>query len=158
MVTLVASNHFDLGAYSDTTNLSHIFLDATAGGYPNTTNLTQSLFLDKTSNATTGKKYGDIGYQTNSHDIQQFIRLLEGYNASSPSYEDLTPSHCANLYNWDFLLNRRNLFIITNHSSNATFRNILLDLFMVGGGDYTLTPWLALVPRATGTCGATGAR
>ena len=72
-VTLVASNHFDPGAYSNVTGLD---LD--------------DWFLNASRNTTTGKAYGDIGYQTNSHDIQQFLRLLEGYNASTPSYEDLT--------------------------------------------------------------------
>ena len=111
-VVIVASNHFDPGAYSNTTDLDFNFLEASR-------------------NATTGKEYGDIGYETNSPDIQQFIRLLEGYNISTPSYEDLTPSQCANLYNWDFVSHRRNLFIMTNHTSNATFSNTVLEVFEV---------------------------
>ena len=146
MVTLVASNHFDPGAYSDTTNLSHLFTDENPSAWANTTNFAEGFFLEWTLNATTGKEYGDIGYQTNSHEIQQFIRLLEGYNTSTPSYEDLTPSHCANLYNWDFLSTRRNLFLITNHTSNATFRNTLLELFDIAGDDYSRTPWLCPGP------------
>ena len=126
-VTLVASNHFDPGAYLNTTKLDHRFLAASR-------------------NATTGKKYGDIGYQTDSHDIQQFTSLLEGYNTSAPSYEDLTPSQCANLYNWDFLSHRRNLFITTNHTSNATFNNTLLDQFVVGGVMWAPAPWLCPGP------------
>ena len=55
----VASNHFDPGAYSNTTEVAF------------------ELGV-MSRNATTGKEYGDIGYQTNSHDIKQFIRLLEG--------------------------------------------------------------------------------
>ena len=121
-VTLVASNHFDPGAYSNTTE---------AGSW----------FQNMSRNATTGKEYGDIGYQTNSHDVQQFIRLLEGYNASNPSYEDLTPSQCANLYNTDFVSNRRNLFIITNHTS-TTFDNTLMNLFQVSGDTYSTALWL----------------
>ena len=127
-VALVASNHFDPGAYSNTTNLDHYFLEASR-------------------NATTGKEYGDIGYQTDSHDIQQFTRLLEGYNASTPSYEDLTPSRCANLYNWDFVSHRRNLFIITNHTSDTTFNNTLLELLgPLGGLVYESVPWLCPNP------------
>ena len=109
-------------------------------------NFTQDFFLRWTLNATTGKEYGDIGYQTNSHEIQQFVRLLEGYNTSTPSYEDLTPSHCANLYNWDYIPNCRNLFLITNHTSNATFRNTLLELFVIYGDDDTRAPWLCPGP------------
>ena len=125
-VTLVASNHFDPGAYSNTTEAA-------------------SWFKNISRNATTGKEYGDIGYQTNSHDVQQFLRLLEGYNASNPSYEDLTPSQCANLYNKDFVSNRRNLFIITNHTS-TTFDNTLINLFRVSGDQYSTTPWLCPSP------------
>ena len=126
-VTVVASNHFDPGAYSNTTNSTQDF------GYT-------------TLNATTGREYGDIGYQTDSHDIQQFLSLLEGYNASNLSYEDLTPSQCANLYNTDFVSNHRNLFLIANHTSTATFDNTLLDLFRVSGDQFSPDPWLCPGP------------
>ena len=109
-VALVAINHFDSGVYLNTTNFNSDFLEASR-------------------NATTGKEYGDIGYQTNSHEIQQFISMLEGYNTSTSSYEDLTPSRCANLYNKAFVSGRRNVFVITNYTSNATFNNTLMDLF-----------------------------
>ena len=78
-------------------------------------------------NITTGKKYGDIGYQTISHDLQLFTSMLEGYNANTSNYEDLTPSRCANLYSTPFPSNHRNLFMITNHTSNGTFDNTILD-------------------------------
>ena len=126
-VTLVASNHFDPGAYSNATGLDDWLLKASR-------------------NTTTRKEYGDIGYQTDSHDIQQFINMLEGDNTSTPSYEDLSPSRCANLYNWDFVSHRRNLFIMTNHTSNATFNNTLLEMFSVGGFMIEPSPWLCPGP------------
>ena len=121
-VTLVTNNHFETGAYSNTTEAFW--------------------FRWMTRNATTGKEYGDIGYQTDSHNIQQFTSMLEGYNASAPSYEELTPSQCVNLYNTDFVSNRRNLFLITNQASSATFNNTLLKVFMVQGNDTSPTNWM----------------
>ena len=112
------------------------------------TNLDRN-FLLASSNTTTGKEYGDIGYQTDSHDIQQFISILEGYNTSTPSYEDLTPSRCANLYNWDFESHRRNLFIITNHTTNATFNNTLLEQFETGGLAFEPGSWMCSSPQRT---------
>ena len=123
VLTLVATNHFDPGAYSNTTNLDPEFREASR-------------------NATTGKQYGDIGYQTNSHEIQQFTSMLEGYNANTSSYEDLTPSQCANLYNWDFMSHRRNLFVITNHTSNTTFDNTLLNLYTIHGSEFSTSLWM----------------
>ena len=120
----MASNHFDPGAYS------------------NTTNWAQDI-EDETFNATTGKESGDI---------QQFLTLLEGSNTSTPSYEDLTPSQCANLYNWDFVSNRRNLFIITNHTSNATINNTLLDKIEIPGLSLEGAGWMCPGPLGSGGC------
>ncbi|PUU72803.1 hypothetical protein B9Z19DRAFT_1136677 [Tuber borchii] len=39
-------------------------------------------------------QYGDIGYQTNSPEIQVFINALAGLNPSPQGYEDLTPLEC----------------------------------------------------------------
>ena len=60
-----------------------------------------------------------------SPDFQLFTRMLEGYNASTPSYEDLRPSQCINLYYTDLLSSHRNLFLITNHTSNSNSNGTL---------------------------------
>ena len=123
IVTFVASNHFDPGAYSNTTEVPF-------------------RIREMLRNATTGKTYGDIGYQTDSHDIQLFTSILEGHNASAPRYEGLTPSQCVNFYNTQFLSTHRNLFLITNHTSTATFNNTLLKFFIVGGKYASPTFWM----------------
>ena len=117
LVVFVASNHFDPGAYS------------------NTTRLDLYSFITMPQNGT-----------TNSHDFQQFTSMLEGHNTSTSSYEDLTPSHCANLYNRDFVSSHRNLFLITNHTSNATFDNTLLGMLRVDGSNYPQGRWMCPVP------------
>ncbi|PUU76467.1 hypothetical protein B9Z19DRAFT_1194727 [Tuber borchii] len=112
VVTLVTNNHFEAGAYSNTTGMD-------------------DWLLGLSRNATTGKKYGDLGYETDSHDIQLFNSILEGNNASAASYQDWTPSQCADLYNRDFVSNRRNLFLITDHTPNTKYNNTLLDISWV---------------------------
>ena len=92
LITFVTRNHFQPGAYTNTTEMD-------------------SWFGKMSHNTTTGKNYDDIGYQTDSHDMQQFISMLEGGNGSTPNYEDLTPSECIRLYSTDFVSDRRNLFI-----------------------------------------------
>jgi len=89
-----------------------------------------SIFQKASLNTTTGKKYGDIGYQTNSPNIQLFSRALEGLNPSTQGYEDLTPLECAEAYNTDFSFqsSRRNVFLITKHSSNTTFNHTILAM------------------------------
>ena len=99
-------------------------------------------FLAMSRNTTTRKEYGDIGYQTDSHNIQKFISMLEGHNASTASYQSLPPSQCANLYNTDFVSSRRNLFLITNHTSTAKFNNTLLKFFNVQANDTSPTNWM----------------
>ena len=93
-------------------------------------------------NATTGKEYGDIGYQTDSHDIQLFISMLEGNNASTPGYETLSPSQCTKLYNTDFVSNHRNILLITNHPSNDIFDKTVLHISLVRGDDTSPTRWM----------------
>ncbi|PUU76461.1 hypothetical protein B9Z19DRAFT_990554 [Tuber borchii] len=122
-VTFVASNHFELGAYSNTTEAPF-------------------QFRETLRNATTGKQYGDIGYQTDSHIIQQFTSILEGYNVSTTSYEGLTPSQCAKFYNTNFVSKRRNLFLITNYTSPAKFNNTFLKLTIVRGKEVSPTTWM----------------
>ena len=52
------------------------------GTYKNTTIWDISGFLHVSHNATTQKKYGDIGDKTNSSTIQLFSNMLEGFNSS----------------------------------------------------------------------------
>ena len=70
-------------------------------------------------NHTNEDRYGGIRYVTDSPDFQLFTCMLEGYNASTLSYQDLTPSQCINLDYTDLLSSHRNLFLITNHTSNS---------------------------------------
>ena len=124
-IAFVTKNHFEPGAYSNTTGA-----------------------LRKIShNATTGKEYGDIGYQTDSHDMQLFITMLEGYNGSTPSYEDLTPSQCIRFYSRNLVSDRRNLFLITNYTSNAMYNNTFLDIWwFIDGGMVSAASWTCLWP------------
>jgi len=126
----VANNHFEPGAYSDTTGVN-------------------SWFRENSCNATTGKEYGDIGYQTDSYEIQLFTSMLEGHNASTPSYEDLTPSQCTNLYKADFMSNHRNLFLVSNHTSDDTYNNTILDMTIVMGDEISSNSWMCYWQRAS---------
>ena len=134
LVTVVTNNHFEPGAYSNTTKMKFDFLELA-------------------TNTTTGKTYGDIGYQTNSHDMQLFLSMLEGYNGSTPSYEDLTPAQCIRLYSTDLVSDRRNLFMITNHTSSATHNNTLLDTWWSRDGcDITPASWTCIYPQSFPKC------
>ena len=136
LVTVVTNNHFEPGAYTNTTKIK-----------PD--------FLGLVRNTTTGMTYGDIGYQTNSHDIQLFISMLEGYNGSTPSYEDITPSQCIRLYTTDLVSDRRNLFMITNRTSSATNNNTLLDTWWSEDG-CVISPatWTCIYPQSFPNCKA----
>ena len=78
---------------------------------------------------------GTFGYQ-------QFSGALEGYNASTNSYEDLTPSECTKLYNTDYMSSHRNLFLIAKHSSNTTHNNTLLSMILVPSDGVLPSSWL----------------
>ena len=114
LVSVVAKNHFKPGAYSNPDKV-------TTFGW---------------RNATTGEEYLD------SHDVRLFRSMLQGNSSSAQRYEDLTPSECINLYNTDFVSNHRNLFLITNHSSNTTHNNIVLDVEIVKGRDKSPGNWM----------------
>ena len=118
LVTVVTKDHFEPGTYSNLRIESRL------------------PFEYATRNATTGEEYQD------SDDIQLFKSMLEGYNASTQRYEDLTPSQCVKLYNTDFVSNHRNLFLITNNSSNTTQNNTLLDMAVVSGTDKSPEIWM----------------
>ncbi|PUU76454.1 hypothetical protein B9Z19DRAFT_1194719 [Tuber borchii] len=114
LITFVTSNHFEPGAYSNTTG-------------------EDSALRYFSHNQTTGKEYGDLGYQTDIQDIQLFGRMLKGYNPDARSYEDLAPSQCTTFYNADFLLNRRNLFLITNYTFDDPYNNTFLYMAFTQG-------------------------
>ena len=115
-VTVVTSNHFEPGAYTNTTMIQN-------KGF--------GILLYSPLNSNGSLRYqpnSATPLSTNSSSIQQFINMLEGNNTSTESYKDLMLSECTKVYNTDFLTNHRNLFLITNHSSNTTFNNTLLDI------------------------------
>ncbi|PUU76465.1 hypothetical protein B9Z19DRAFT_1149417 [Tuber borchii] len=120
---LVSNNHFEPGAYSNIAEVDYSFQGISR-------------------NTTTGKQYGEPGYETDSNDIQLFGLMLEGSNANTPSYEDLTPSLCAKLYNTDFMSSHRNLFLITDYTPNATYNNTLLDIERVTSDKPSLGYWM----------------
>ena len=105
----MTNDHFEPGTYRRNTSEAEI-----------------GAFKHLSLNTTTGKQYGDIGYQTNSSKIQLFSSALEGLNPSAQGYKDLTPLKCAKAYNTYYVPNRRNLFLITKHSSNITHNNTIL--------------------------------
>jgi len=124
-VAAVTKNHFEPGAYS---NGAEVFYR-----YDRESAVERS-----------GRKYEDLGYQKDPHDIQLFASMLDGHNASTRSYEDLTPSQCAKLYNTDFISTRRNLFLITNYTSPATFNSTLLRFLIVRGDGTSPSSWICL--------------
>ena len=81
-------------------------------------------------------------YRTGSFDSQLFSGVLNGYDTSTQSYEDHTPSECTKLYNTDFVSNHRNLFLITKHTSNTTHNNTLLDIIHVSGKETSSSSWM----------------
>ena len=115
LVTAVTKDYFEPGAYSNITE-----------AFP------RYFYQEIYHNSSTGVTiYGDNGDSRGSYDKQLFSSVLEGYDTSTRSYEDLTPSECTKLYNTDFVSNHRNLFLITNHASNTTHNNTLLDMIHV---------------------------
>ena len=124
-VTAVTNNHFEPGAYSNTTEI-----------------LNEYLLLIR--NATAEAGYGDIGYKypTDSPSFQELTSMLEGYNANTLSYEDLTPLQCLKIYNTDPLSSNRNLFLITNHTSNSTSDDTLLRASYETGFQEMQSSWI----------------
>ena len=122
-VTAVGKNHFEQGAYSNRPGI-----------------LNEYLLLIR--NVTTENGFKDIGNTTDSPEIQLFTSMLDGYNASTPSYEDLIPLQCLHLYNTDLLSSRRNLFLITNHTSNSTSNDTLLTFSIDRGFHEMQSSWI----------------
>ena len=122
-VAAVTNNHFELGAYSNATGMFNEY-------------------RLKSYNAMIGIEYGGTGYQSDSHDILLFTSMLEGYNSSTPNYEDLTPSHCISLYNTNLLSGHRNLFLITNHTPNSAFNDTVLRLSFYRGFQVMPPSWI----------------
>ncbi|PUU77989.1 hypothetical protein B9Z19DRAFT_1108550 [Tuber borchii] len=100
VVTVVTSDHFEPGAYS---------------------NLTAA-----------------IPYR---EEDRTFRSALEDYNASTSTYKDLNPSECIKLYNTDYVTSYGNSFLITQHSSNTTHNNTLLDMIYVAGYETLSNIW-----------------
>ena len=115
LVTAVTKDYFEPGAYSNITEAFPRYFY-------------QEIYHNSSTDVTI---YGDNGDSRGSYDKQLFSSVLEGYDTSTRSYEDLTPSECTKLYNTDFVSNHRNLFLITNHASNTTHNNTLLDMIHV---------------------------
>jgi len=118
----VTNNHFEPGAYTNTTKVFSSY--------------------DWQWINTTGNEYGGTGHPRDSHDIQLFTSMLEGYNSSTPNYENLTPSQCTNLYKTDFVSSHRNLFLITKTASDATHNNTLLDFWTVDSRSISPSQWM----------------
>ena len=125
LATVLTNNHFEPEAYGNTT-IQQI----------------SKFFRPVSCNATTKKEYGDIGYQTNSSRIQQFINILEGLHPDTREYKDLTPLECAKLYNTDFASNHSNLFLVTTHRSNTTHNKTILDMIRIRSNKTSLSSWM----------------
>ena len=114
-VLLMTENHFGPGAYTEGP-------------------VSQILWSRRTLPMGMGasiREYDKIGYPTDSHDAQLFKSMLEEGNTDAQSYEDLTPSQCADLYNMDFVSGRRNLFLISNSTPNAMYKSTFIDSWTV---------------------------
>ena len=124
LVAGVTNNHFELGAYSNATRMFNEYL-----------------LLIRNASAESGRQDIEYKYPTDSPDFQLFISMLEGYNSSTPNYEDLTPSQCISLYNTNLLSGHRNIFLITNHTSNPSSNNTILGLSYSYGFQVMIDTW-----------------
>ncbi|PUU77977.1 hypothetical protein B9Z19DRAFT_1143995 [Tuber borchii] len=115
LVTIVANNHFEHRAYS---------------------NMTEELV--RYFSALPPTREMRYGYP----DIQLFRGVLDGYDASTNTYEDLTLSECTKLCNTDFLSNRRNLFLITKRGSATFLNKTLLNIINVRSEGISPSSWM----------------
>lgn len=120
VVAVVTNNHFEPGAYS---NMSEVF----AGYY---TKSVQEMLT------------AEFELQYLYPNFRLFSSILERFNATTSSYQDLTPSECTKIYNTDYVANHRNLFLITKHSSNTTHKNTLLDMSNVRSEGVSPSSWM----------------
>ena len=112
-LVLVTENHFGPGAYPEGP-------------------ISQVLWSRRTLRVVASiREFDEIEYPTDSHAAQLFKSMLEEGNTNVQSYEDLTPSQCTDLYNMDFVSGRRNLFLISNISSNAMYKSTFIDGYSV---------------------------
>ncbi|CUS09944.1 unnamed protein product, partial [Tuber aestivum] len=126
VVAVVSKDHFEPGAYSNMTET-----------------LVASPDQEWRFNNAVGTPYRTTRrYQTDSETIQLFRRVLEGYDTGAEDYDDLTTSDCTKIYNTDFVSNRRNLFLITKLSSNATYNNTILDMINIKSSDTASSDWM----------------
>ena len=127
IVAALTSNHFEPGAYTDLSSVNY--------------------------NSTTLNELGDIGYQTDSPSMQLFNTMLEGHDTGAGSYEDLTPSQCTSTYNSDLVSDHRNLFLVTNTSSNAKYNNTLLSVGVVNRTFAAPAIWMcSYYQKSSGRC------
>ena len=70
-----------------------------------------------------------------------FSAMLKGYNANPNGYKNLSASQCAKRYNTEFMSGSRNLFLLTNHISNATYNYTVLRLIDVSA-EQMASRWL----------------
>ena len=120
LVTVVTKDHFEPGAYS---------------------NITDAL-ISNSYRAYNWSGFRLSEFRTGPYDSQLFSSVLDGYDTSTQSYEDHTPSECTKLYNTDFVSDHRNLFLITKHSSNTTHNNTLLDIINVRSEGFSPSSWM----------------
>ncbi|KAG0124857.1 hypothetical protein HOY82DRAFT_633202 [Tuber indicum] len=116
VITLVTENHFETGSYS---NKTKAVLD----------------FYQEFKNITNRSPHS-------ISDVQLYSSVLEQYSTRSQDYESLTPSKCVKLYNTDFVSNRRNLFLITNHTYNTIHNNTVLSMTKVEGNMTWSNRWI----------------
>ncbi|PUU75535.1 hypothetical protein B9Z19DRAFT_1131133 [Tuber borchii] len=77
-----------------------------------------------------------------AHFTKEFSPVLEEYNNSTRSYENLTPAECTKLYNTNFIYNHSNLFLITNRNSNTGHNNTLLDVVRIYTEEASSSCWM----------------
>ena len=82
------------------------------------------------------------------YDAQRFKNVLEKFNTSSFSYQDVTALECARLYNTDLMSSHRNLLLIAKRSSNATHNNTVLDTIYVPGDGTSPSSWMYAYNKA----------
>ncbi|PUU77998.1 hypothetical protein B9Z19DRAFT_1127492 [Tuber borchii] len=82
--------------------------------------------------------------------MDNFDSLIAGYNVSTGRYKDLKPLECAKAYNTDFVSDRRNLFLITKNSSNATHNNTVLDMDCISSSGTAPTSWMCIDSHPSG--------
>ncbi|KAG0126954.1 hypothetical protein HOY82DRAFT_626494, partial [Tuber indicum] len=119
VVTLVTDNYFEQAAQSNATEALLDFYQEYNITNLTTVNIPMSAIVTETFNG-----------------------VLEGYNTDARGYEDLTPGGCTKLYNTDYMSSHRNLFLITEQSSNASHNKTLLNINIVYADSISPSSWM----------------